>query len=353
MHCLSGKPAAVRVRLRGINSRRKILADGTSVTYYYAWKGGPRIEGKPGSPEFVASYNAAVGAKLPTVGGTLKSIIMRFEESADFRQLATRTQADYLKHLDAIETEFGSFPLAGLKERRARAIFSEWRDELSKRSLRQADYAWTIFARCLSWAVGRGLIDDNPLLRGGRLYRGSRAENVWSDDQEAALLAVASPQIGLAFMLAIWTGQRQGDLLRLPWSAYDGQKIRLKQSKTGVRVEIPVGAPLKAVLDAEKRRSPIILTQDERKPWTENGFRSSWKKAVAKSEITGLTFHDIRGTAVTRLAVAGCSVPEIASITGHSLKDVAQILDAHYLNRDPKLAEQAIAKLERRTKSPD
>jgi hypothetical protein len=47
----------------------------------------------------------------------------------------------------------------------------------------------------------------------------------------------------------LWTGQRQGDLLRLPWSAYDGTHIRLRQSKTGRRVEIKAGAPLKAALD--------------------------------------------------------------------------------------------------------
>ena len=36
----------------------------------------------------------------------------------------------------------------------------------------------------------------------------------------------------LPFMLAIWTAQRQGDLLRLTWTAYDGKWIRLRQSKT-------------------------------------------------------------------------------------------------------------------------
>jgi hypothetical protein len=56
--------------------------------------------------------------------------------------------------------------------------------------------------------------------------------------------------------------------------------------------------------------------------------------------------HDIRGTAVTRLAIAGATVPEIASVTGHSLSDVRSILDSHYLHRDPELAKSAIAKLE-------
>jgi hypothetical protein len=56
------------------------------------------------------------------------------------------------------------------------------------------------------------------------------------------------------------TGQRQGDLLRLPWSAYDGVAIRLRQSKGGRRVVVPAGTPLKAVLDTTPRRGPLILT---------------------------------------------------------------------------------------------
>ena len=47
------------------------------------------------------------------------------------------------------------------------------------------------------------------------------------------------------------------------------------------------------------------------------------------------------------------SEPEIGTLTGHSLNDVRAILDAHYLSRDPALAESAIRKLERRTKTPD
>ncbi len=60
----------------------------------------------------------------------------------------------------------------------------------------------------------------------------------------------------------------------------------------------------------------------------------------------GVTFNDLRGTATTRLALAGCTEAEIATITGHSLGDVRSILDAHYLHRDPRLAEAAIRKLE-------
>jgi integrase len=67
---------------------------------------------------------------------------------------------------------------------------------------------------------------------------------------------------------------------------------------------------------------------------------------MRKAKIVGLHFHDLRGTAVTRLAEAECSHAEIASITGHGMKDVGAILDK-YLARTDKIALAAIAKLER------
>jgi integrase len=110
---------------------------------------------------------------------------------------------------------------------------------------------------------------------------------------------------------------------------------------------------LKAALDAAPKRSTIILTNSEGKPWTSDGFRASWGKACKAAAIVGVTFHDLRGTAVTRLALADCTEAEIAAITGLSLRSVRTILDTHYLSRDPALGDSAITKLEQRTKTPD
>jgi integrase len=135
-------------------------------------------------------------------------------------------------------------------------------------------------------------------------------------------------------MLDLWTGQRQGDLLALTWPQYDGKRIRLKQGKTGARVVTPVGAAPKAYLDPLwKKVRKVLLNSDG--DGTPDGFRSSW------------------GTAVTRLALAEYTEAEIATITGHSLRNVRSILDAYYLSRDPQLADNAIRKLETRKKSPN
>jgi integrase len=336
----------MRVQLKGINSYRAKLASGRYKTYWYAWKGGPRLLGEPGTPEFIASYNSAVAIKVQPPRGTMHSILHGYQGSDDFLRLADVTRRDYVNKIRLIEKEFGDFPLSGLPDPRTRGIFKAWREQLAISSRRQADYAWVVLARVLSWGLDRGMIATNPCARGGRLYRGSRANQIWSEADEAAFLQRAPAHLHLPLLLALWTGQRQGDLLRLSWSAYDGRHIKLQQSKGRQRVVIPVGSPLKAALDATPKRSPVILTTLEGKPWTADGFRASWAKACRRAGVVGVTFHDLRGTSVTRLAIAGCTEAEIATITGHSLRSVRGIIDTHYLSRDPALAESAIRKLE-------
>lgn len=63
------------------------------------------------------------------------------------------------------------------------------------------------------------------------------------------------------------------------------------------------------------------------------------------AEPVKLHFHDLRGTTVTLLSEAGCTPQQVATITGHSLKTVHQILD-RYLARTRGLAEQAILNFE-------
>src|SRR5262249_60655061 len=95
----------------------------------------------------------------------------------------------------------------------------------------------------------------------------------------------APAHLHLALLLALWTGQRQGDLLRLTWSAYDGKHIRLRQSKSMrrdarrvVRVMVPIGAPLKVALDeaAKIKQSPVILLTSANNHGAPDGFRGWW-----------------------------------------------------------------------------
>jgi len=199
----------------------------------------------------------------------------------------------------------------------------------------------------LSWAKNRSLIDFNHATGGGRLYIADRSDKIWTAENIADFMKVARPEMQLAMLLALHTGQRQGDLLALPWSAFDGRSITLRQKKTGREVYVPCTDALQTALRNTNRVSVMILNSFTGKPWKGDRFRSVWRSTVQQAGIEGLTFHDIRGTSVTMLAEADCTTHEIATITGHSLQFVERILDV-YSARTKHLANSAILKFENR-----
>lgn len=335
--------------MKGVHKVTRQLADGSTAVYHYAWRGGPKIDGAPDSPDFLATYQSLTAARdRPTHHvGTLQQVFNDYQASPAYLTKADATRTGYARRIPAIETAFGDMPVKLLADPRIRGEILDWRDKIAARSPREADYHTSILALMLAWAFNRRRIPCNPIERPGRLYAPDRTDAVWTDADVAAFIASAPPQVRLPFLLALWTGQRQADVLALVWGRYDGQTIRLPQSKGKRRVTIPVAADLRSALDAEKRRGLMVCLNSRGAPWTADGFKTSFGKAVAKAGIQGLTFHDLRGTAVTRLALAGCTVPEIATITGHSLKSVEAMLDRHYLGRDIGLAESAISKLEK------
>jgi integrase len=184
-------------------------------------RGGPRLVGEPGTPAFAASDMAAIAARRAPEGNTFHSVVAGYKARQDFQGLKPRTKADYLKLIPRIEKQFGDLPLAALDDARVTRDFLEWRDGMAS-SPRQADYCWMVLMRLLSWARARGLTLYRPPERVERLYHADRSEKIWSEPQIAAFMGVASEPLQRAQVLALETGQRQGDLLTLPWSAYDG-----------------------------------------------------------------------------------------------------------------------------------
>lgn len=157
-----------------------------------------------------------------------------------------------------------------------------------------------VLMRVLSWARARGLTLYRPPERVERLYHADRSEKIWSEQDIDAFLGKASEPLQRALLLAHETGQRQGDLLVLPWSAYQTDEqgrlwIRLRQAKTDRRVNVPVTQCLRAVLDNTPRTATVILTNKRGHAWQPNAFRKAWGDAARKANIVGLTFHDLRG----------------------------------------------------------
>lgn len=348
-----------RVELRGINQTKKTLATGEIVIYYYAWKGGLPLKGKKGSPEWVTSYWEAWAKKTAqkAMDHLLRGLIRDYKSSRYFtKKLKPQVQKDNGRILDDIADDLGDLELKVFALEEIEIDIEEWRDDIHERSPSTANRYLAQLSAALTWGEKRRRVARNPCTMIESRYSGSRVDFIWREKDEERFLAKGPVYFHLAFILAIWTGQREGDLVALKWSQYDGEYLYIEQIKGRLgrerrKVEVYVGKVAKAWLDATKLErgikpededSTYILLNSRGEPWAHPGsFATGFSQVTDGIGILGLTFHDLRRTAVTRLFRAGNTAAQIATITGHSLKTVDAILDKHYFHRDRQISKEA------------
>ena len=273
--------------------------------------------GSPDARDFSSRLDMALLGPEPETG-SLNHLIWRYLQSPEFKRLAARTKDDYREQVAHIGRAFGREQLAAFDDKAAAQRIFAWRDRRAA-TPRRADYGVQVFKALLGWAARRGLVERNRAAGIPALYRSDRRYKVWQPEHIEAFLAVAPPNLALALILALETGQRQSDMLALRWSDIDGDVIGLRQAKTRQDVAVPITPPLARALETAPRSSPFVLVRQDGQAWTSGGgFRNAWTYWRRKAGITDLTFHDLRGTFVTQRLAAGWSLQEVAFCTGHS-----------------------------------
>jgi integrase len=311
---------------KGVWFQKKRRRSGEFVRYGYFGRGpGTVALGLEGSPKFFS--NLAQVLEREPASHTVANLIWRYRQSPEFAKLRSRTRSDYEQQLGKIQMTFGALSLKAMESRAVVQHIFAWRDGMAA-SPRRADYAIQVLTRLLSWSVKRGLMDQNRAAGIGRLYKGDRSEMIWTVEQVDAFCRTAPEPLVRALTLALETGQRQADLLRLSWSAVDGDVVSLRQRKWDAPASVPISERLRKCLGAAPRgNATTILTKEDGNPWDSkgNGFRNSFRTACGKAGVKGVTFHDLRGTFVTRRFEDGWTAEEIALCTGHSLRDLASL----------------------------
>jgi hypothetical protein len=258
----------VRINIKGI---AKVTAKGR--TYWYAWRGGPRLRGDPGSPDFIASYNAAVEERRAPDTGRFRSLVVSYKASGDFKALAATTKRKWSPWLDRIAEYFGPLRIAQFdRPDKIRPVIRKWRSQWTDKP-RTADYGLQVLSRVLSHAVELGKIARNPCEGIKQLYSEDRREIIWTAADIATLKASCLPEIAHAVDLAACTGLRLGDLLALSWSHVGKDAIVMATGKSRGRREaiIPLYRELKDVLAGIPKRSTTVLTNSLTVPGPRTG----------------------------------------------------------------------------------
>lgn len=150
-----------------------------------------------------------------------------------------------------------------------------------------------------------------------------------SQDEQAALLAACHhcswPKTYLLVLLALTTGGRRGELLRLTWSDIDfvRREAKLATTKNGKPRTLPLTKRVIQELMRFRESGGLVFpsTVSRTQPFEP---RQNWYTAVARAGIGHLRFHDLRHTAASNLAHAGRNLFEIGDLLGHSSTQMTQ-----------------------------
>lgn len=395
----------VPLRLPGVQAIPKNRADG-SRAYYYRHRTTGIMLGSSADhvtvqrryEELAKSIKSAAPAPIlrsaeasaddnPALNdppGTLGWLIGQFCADVDFfadKERADSTRDWYRRHLYAIRADHGTLPF--------RAISEVWVDRY-KRSVKAEISKATANARVSSlrrlfvFAKKRGFYSGNNPAEKPELYTLNTRLTIWERDEEAKFLAavrvrkLGSPfghgkkdkrkledpnrpttedrlplALAMALKLGIYTGQRIGDILAMRGADAKFLDGRLwlyvvQQKRRGaVKVWIPAHRDLQAFIEQHgiPHKSVHFVRSSTGKRYSYDNFVRLWDTWLAVAKIEDRTRHDMRRTAVVRLAEAGCSNELIRQITGHSEKDIRTLIN-HYLGKQPSLALQAIELLE-------
>jgi integrase len=155
----------------------------------------------------------------------------------------------------------------------------------------------------------------------------SRADgfHTWSEDEIAAFETHhpigSKPRLALALLL--YTAQRVSDVTRMGYQHIRGDRIAVRQQKTDAPLLIPMHPELMRILASAPRDNLTFLISERGEPFAGTSFSNWFGKCCREAGLKGCTAHGLRKAACRRLAEAGCSVHEIAAISGHkTLKEI-------------------------------
>jgi len=182
----------------------------------------------------------------------------------------------------------------------------------------------------LRLAVDWGKLVSFPLNKIVLAREKNTRERTLSVDEEARLLAAASPHLRPLIVLALATGMRRGELLKLRREHINFTTrmitVPAENSKSKKERRVPMSPAVFDILKPFASRSGFVFgnSNGEALKTIHEGFYGACARAKKDPKdkkdpgITGLHFHDLRHTFASRFIAAGGNVVILSKILGHS-----------------------------------
>ena len=200
----------------------------------------------------------------------------------------------------------------------------EWIEEELKRIKsssvnRDLNLLSSVFEQCKRWAW----TNSNPV-RGIKRPKNPRPRDRRISEQEIERILNALAfdgktvteqrhEIAIAFLLALETAMRQGEIWGLDWADIhmDRRYLTLHDTKNGDKRDVPLSSEAIRLLTLLKQKTKGRVLHSN-----QNSSGAIYRAAVKMTGIEGLTFHDTRHEGITRLA-RKLDMLDLARMIGH------------------------------------
>jgi integrase len=270
--------------------------------------------------------------------GSIAWVIEQYKKGEDYAELAPGTTKYYKRYLFDIEELGPGRPFAAL----TRQVIVDFLQTYPARHQKRQCAA--VLKNLVAVARYHGLIEIDHTTD-LRLKTTAPRDRLWTDDEQARWLAAADqPHMVTAFLLLLYTAQRPSDVLKMTWLHYSAGAIRVRQQKTETVLDVALHPALAAHLDRlVPDRNCLTIVAYHGRPVPYLRFNERFRR-IAKCAGIDAQARDLRRTAMVEMAKAGATIPQIASVSGHSIEATQRILET-YLPRNRELAAIAITKL--------
>jgi len=173
-------------------------------------------------------------------------------------------------------------------------------------------------------AVKYGMMEKNPASCPRKFPEKKRLRYL-NEEEAASLLDLAknsrSKDVYHTILTALDTGMRQGEIFNLRWSDIDFKngQIWVRETKNGSPRHVPMTEGIRKTLSSRPRRlgSDFIFWGRVQEKRDHTGMRETFINLLQRAGIEDFTFHDLRHTFASHLAMAGVPLHTIGQLLGH------------------------------------
>lgn len=262
------------------------------------------------------------GTEPDTSVRTFEVIARRYEIDV-IPTKAVRTQLDNLKELANLRAVFGRMLIEAIKPHHVRGYLDRRGQTARARANREKALLSHMFNKAREW----GYTDAPNPCQGVKGFAEAGRDRYVSDAEFAAVRAAAHPTVQDAMDVALLTGQRPADVLKILRTDVRDGALFITQNKTRVKRAIELVGELSAVIERiasrpRERKSPYLIQDDNGRPLTALTLRSRFDKARKVAGVS-FQFRDIRAKTASDTGDLGHS----QRLLGHKNRDMTE----HYV----------------------